>query len=68
MIDPDDWTALVKATYLTTCPACNSPNVTAGACAIGAATVHQEFTCESCQYEFTGLYALALYYPGHPDQ
>lgn len=66
MIDPDDWQSLVTATLKTICPACNSTKVTAGACAIGSATVHQEYICEDCQYEFTALFALAAYYPGHP--
>lgn len=68
MIDPDDWTSLVTATLKPTCPACNSARVTAGACGVGAATVHQEFICEDCQFEFTALYALAGYYEGYgPD-
>ncbi|WP_157636819.1 hypothetical protein [Burkholderia ubonensis] len=66
MIDPDDWQSLVSASKKTICPACNSPKVTAGACAIGSATAHQEYVCEDCQYEFTALFALAAYYPGHP--
>jgi transposase-like protein len=66
VLEPDDWTALVRATLKTLCPSCNSTNVTAGACAIGASTVHQEYVCESCEYEFTSLFVLAAFYPGHP--
>ncbi|WP_146011811.1 MULTISPECIES: hypothetical protein [Burkholderia] len=66
MIEPDDWRSLVAASLKTICPACNSPKVTAGACAVGSATVHQEYICEDCQYEFTALFALVGYYPGQP--
>jgi transposase-like protein len=51
----------------TLCPACGSTNVTMGACAIGSMTVHQEYLCEDCQYEFTGLFALTGFYAGHPE-
>lgn len=38
-----------------------------GACAIGSITVHQEYVCEECQYEFTALFALTGWYAGHPE-
>lgn len=67
MQDPDDWKAKVVEESQTSCPACGSPNVTIGACAIGSMTVHQEYVCEECQYEFTALFALAGWYAGHPE-
>lgn len=68
MLNPDEWKAQVIADSITICPSCESPNVTMGACAIGSMTVHQEYTCEACQHEFTAFFALALYYDGHPAQ
>lgn len=68
MMESDDWTSLVRATLKPLCPACSSSNITAGACAIGSATVHQEFTCEDCQFEFTAMFVLARYYEGFPKQ
>ncbi len=65
MIDPDDWQSLVSTTRQTVCPACNSPNVTAGAYDLSSATVHQEYICEDCQYEFTAVFTLSRYSPGH---
>ncbi len=68
MLNSDDWQASVVGQMVTICPACESMNVTMGACAIGAITVHQEYVCEACQYEFTALFALAGCYEGHPEQ
>lgn len=67
MIDSDSWKAKVVKESQTFCPACDSTNVTMGACAIGSMTVHQEYTCEDCQYEFTALFALTGCYAGHPE-
>ncbi len=66
MIEPDDWAVLVRAALKTTCPACNSAEITAGAYVFGATAVHLEYTCESCQFEFTGLFNLDGYYEDHP--
>jgi transposase-like protein len=67
MLNPDEWKSRVVADTMTICPACESSKVTMGACAIGSITVHQEYTCESCQHEFTALFALATCYDGHPE-
>ncbi|HDR8989919.1 TPA: hypothetical protein QDA93_002529 [Burkholderia vietnamiensis] len=68
MLNPDDWKAKVVESMQTTCPVCESSNVTMGACAIGSMTVHQEYICESCNFEFTALFALIGFYKGHPSQ
>lgn len=67
MLDSDQWKARVVADSQTRCPACESIKVTMGACAIGSVTVHQEFVCEDCQYEFTALFVLVGCYAGQPD-
>ncbi|WDD90335.1 hypothetical protein Bsp3421_000160 (plasmid) [Burkholderia sp. FERM BP-3421] len=67
MLDSDSWKAKVVEESMTSCPACGSTNVTMGACAIGSVTVHQEYTCEDCQYEFTAFFTLVGYYTGHPE-
>ena len=67
MLNSDDWKPRVAAMSETFCPACESTKLTMGACAIGSMTVHQEYTCENCQYEFTVFFTLAGYYDGHPD-
>lgn len=68
MMESDDWASRVRATLKPLRPACSSPNVTPGACAIGSATVHQEFTWEDCQFEFTAMFVLARYYEGCSKQ
>ncbi|KVR28615.1 hypothetical protein WL61_23145 [Burkholderia ubonensis] len=68
MLNSDDWKAKVVDSMQTTCPACQSLNVTMGACAIGSMTVHQEYVCESCNFEFTAFFALVGFYKGHPSQ
>ncbi|VVE75870.1 hypothetical protein PCA31118_05081 [Pandoraea captiosa] len=67
MLGSDEWKARVIASNTTPCPSCESPRVMMGACAIGSKTVHQEYVCESCQYEFTALFTLAGCYSGHPN-
>jgi len=67
MLDSEEWKARVVHDLSTTCPICLSTNVTMGACAMGSATVYQEYTCESCQYEFTAMFALVGFYRGHPE-
>lgn len=67
MKDSDEWREAVIKDGVTTCPACGSGLLTMGACAIGAMTVHQEYTCEACQNEFTAVFALAGCYRGHPE-
>lgn len=67
MLESDEWKAKTVGDLLTACPACESTDVTMGACAIGSATVHQEYTCEACQFEFTALFALTGFYQGHPE-
>ncbi|MEX3983987.1 hypothetical protein AB4Y45_33920 [Paraburkholderia sp. EG287A] len=66
MLTPDEWRTRVIDDSITICPACESPNITMGACAIGSASIHQEYTCEDCQHEFTAFFALAFCYEGHP--
>lgn len=63
----DEWREAVIRDGVTTCPACDSENLTMGACAVGALTVHQEYVCEACQHEFTAVFALARCYQGHPE-
>lgn len=67
MLNSDEWKSLVVAGSRTLCPVCESDNLTMGACAIGAMTVHQEYTCETCQREFTAVFALLGFYDGHPE-
>lgn len=67
MLNSDEWKATVVQQSRTLCPACQSTKLTAGACGIGSMTVHQEYTCETCQYEFTAVFALLGCYTGHPD-
>lgn len=68
MMESDDWTTLVGATLKPLCPTCSSSNIMAGACAIGSATVHQEFTCEDSQFEFTAMFMLVRYYESFHKQ
>lgn len=68
MLDSEQWRSRVVADSRTLCPACQSTNLTMGACAIGSMTVHQEYVCEDCQYEFTALFGLTGCYEGHLDQ
>jgi len=67
MLDSDGWKVVVVGGKVTICPACLSSNVTMGACAVGAMTVHQEYLCEDCQHEFTTLFVLAGCYAGQPN-
>ena len=68
MLNSNQWQKRVVNSGVTLCPACTSTNVTMGACAVGSITVHQEYVCEDCQHEFTGLFALTACYTGHPKQ
>ncbi|MFJ1260726.1 hypothetical protein [Cupriavidus sp. CuC1] len=68
MLNADEWKAQVVADGQTLCPACWSGNLTMGACAVGALTVHQEYVCEDCQYEFSALFGLVGGYPGQLAQ
>jgi transposase-like protein len=68
MLSSDEWKSRVFDASTTICPACESTQVTMGACAIGSYSVHQEYTCENCQHVFTALFALADFYQGHPEQ
>lgn len=68
MLDTDEWKAQVVASGLTLCPSCRSGKQTMGACAVGALTVHQEYVCEDCQYEFSALFGLVGCYPGQLAQ
>jgi transposase-like protein len=58
VLDPDEWKIEVVAAGMTLCPVCRSTNLTMGACAVGSITVHQEYVCEDCQYEFNALFGL----------
>ncbi len=58
MLDSEQWRSRVVADGQTLCPACQSMNLTMGACGIGSMTVHQEYVCEDCQYEFAALFGL----------
>ncbi|AVA35818.1 transposase-like protein [Cupriavidus metallidurans] len=66
MMNEDEWKARVMATRIVLCPRCESTNITHGACAVGAATIHQEYVCEACQHAFSGLFALVTYYDDFP--
>lgn len=68
MMTHDEWRARVASSGITLCPACESTNVTMGACAVGTTTIHQEYVCESCQHSFSGLFALVSYYDGSLDR
>jgi transposase-like protein len=68
MLDADVRKARVVAQTQTLCPACESYRLTMDACAVGTITVHQEYVCDDCQYEFTALFARATFYAGHPEQ
>jgi len=61
--DMEDWRKEVVDTGVTHCPSCKSTDLLMGACAVGAMTVHQEFICNGCQFEFKAMYAIAFYYP-----
>lgn len=65
MLDIEEWKRRVVGGMEILCPACQSSNVAMGACAIGAMTIHQEYVCEDCPYEFTALYGLVACYSGH---
>ncbi|ODP35008.1 hypothetical protein A9762_11625 [Pandoraea sp. ISTKB] len=67
MLDSEKWRSRVIAEGLAICPSCESDEVTMGACKIGSKTIHQEYTCEVCQHEFTGIFTLAGCYRGHPE-
>lgn len=64
MLSSDEWRETVVSEGVALCRACRSNNLTMGAAAIGAMTVHQEYICESCGHEFTAIYALAGCYDG----
>lgn len=68
MLSEDEWKARVLATHHTLCPRCESTNITYGACAVGAMTIHQEYVCETCEHAFSGLFALVTYYADFPRQ
>ncbi len=53
MLSSDEWKQAVVTEGIVRCPVCRSNRVTMDACAVGAFTVHQEYVCETCQYEFT---------------
>jgi len=67
MLDSDEWKVRVVVDSQVLCPACESTNVTMGACAVGSMSVHQEYVCEDCQHEFTALFALVGCYAGQPN-
>lgn len=67
MLDSEKWRSRVIAEGCTICPSCETDEVTMGACKIGSKTVHQEYTCEACQHEFSGLFTLTGCYSGHPE-
>jgi transposase-like protein len=62
MMTHEDWQRRVVATGITLCPACESTDITLGACAVGATTIHQEYVCETCQHSFSGMFTLLDYY------
>ena len=64
MLSSDDWRArLPPGPKRSVWP--DSTQVAMGARAIGTLTVHQEYTCETCQ-EFTVFFTLLGDYDGHP--
>lgn len=67
MLSSDAWQKEVVRNSRTFCPACRSLNLTMGACAVGSITIHQEYVCEDCQYEFSAFFALVGCYQGRPE-
>jgi transposase-like protein len=63
MMNDKEWQEKVVTGGETFCPECGSTNLTMGACAIGSMTVHQEYVCEDCQFEFKALFGLIGAYP-----
>ncbi|MFM0095647.1 hypothetical protein PQQ87_08540 [Paraburkholderia nemoris] len=63
MLNSEEWQKRVVAEGVMLCPKCESVDVTFGACAVGAFTIHQEYVCESCQHMFKGLFVLTGEYP-----
>lgn len=59
MLSSGEWQQRTVDEGLVRCPACDSGNVSMGACGVGAFTVYQEYVCESCAYEFQAVFALA---------
>lgn len=68
MLESEKRKAAVVDGLVVVCPVCQPKAVTMAACAIGSATVHQEYTCDSCSFEFTSLFTLMGFYEGHPDR
>lgn len=68
MLSSDEWRKLTVAAGVLRCPACDSLNVTMGACAVGAYTIYQEYVCEDCGYEFQAMFGLIGYVPGSSDE
>ncbi|MFM0651962.1 hypothetical protein [Paraburkholderia sediminicola] len=56
MLSSDEWRKRTFEAGVVRCPACDSPNVTMGACAVGAYTIYQEYVCEACGYEFQDMF------------
>lgn len=64
MLNSEEWRTQVLRAGVVMCRSCGSRKLTMGACAIGAKTVHQEYTCEECGDEFTAMYSLLGCYDG----
>ncbi|MFL9991121.1 hypothetical protein PQR34_16170 [Paraburkholderia sediminicola] len=68
MLSSDEWQKCTVEDGVVRCPACESLNVTMGACAVGTYTVYQEYVCEDCGYEFQAMFGLIGYVPGSNNQ
>jgi DNA-directed RNA polymerase subunit RPC12/RpoP len=68
VLSSDEWQKCTVEDGVVRCPACESLNVTMGACAVGTYTVYQEYVCEDCGYEFQAMFGLIGYVPGSNNQ
>jgi hypothetical protein len=50
------------------CPACDSLNMTMGACAVGAYTIYQEYVCGDSGYAFHAMFGLIGCMPGSSNE
>jgi transposase-like protein len=67
VLSSDEWQKCTVEDGVVRCPACESLNVTMGACAVGTYTVYQEYVCEDCGYEFQAMFGLE-FVPGSNNQ
>jgi DNA-directed RNA polymerase subunit RPC12/RpoP len=68
MLSSEDWLKRTAREGVVRCPECSSPDLTMGACAVGAFTIFQEYVCEQCQQEFQAMYGLIGMVEGHGNE